>query len=428
MGTVQLPTVAVCSRQTGLQADLRTSLRFRNGPLGDMVVSSADDLIRLRKEENLWIIPASACRMRISVKTLGRVSGQSLDKEEVARWIESCDIWERLRLRVRHCDAPGDSALEFSLQHPDLSASLACPSSAAKMELQDLRCQIEITQHMDERRSNNRRRGSANEMVDKARHQWRSESSPAGDVHSDASAMHKFVTGLTVTTEHVPRRYFEDILQAATTVLVTGSARHFTAINVKPGNTTYALVRIVPAVFNGLYVKTVSDRAQHMSTITSALAAMQHTAQSPRLKRKLGSLTDRGGIEEHLWYSTLSRMKPASVPGPKMIAARQGNQAIEDEMVDQGVGSNLICFGEDLFSSGLHGVMNDGAETLQREVSPTVQIYYDAFEDGLPLTEGEFAESLPVDGGMAGLSSEAGDMIEFGSDFNDLETDVLFAN
>ncbi|KAM3433291.1 hypothetical protein MY4824_006074 [Beauveria thailandica] len=408
MGTVQLPTVAVCSRQTGLQADLRTSLRFRNGPLGDMVVSSADDLIRLRKEENLWIIPASACRMRISVRTLGRVSGQNLDKEEVARWIESCDIWERLRLRVRHCDAPGDSALEFSLQHPDLSASLACPSSAAKMELQELRCQIEITQHMDERRSNKRRRGSANEMVDKARHQWRSESSPAGDVHSDASAMHKFVTGLTVTTEHVPRRYFEEILQAATTVLVTGSARHFTAINVKPGNTTYALVRIVPAVFNGLYVK--------------------HTAQSPRLKRKLRSLTDRGGIEEHLWYSTLSRMKPASVPGPKMIAARQGNQAIEDEVVDQGVGSNLICFGEDLFSSGLHGVMNDGAETLQREASPTVQIYYDAFEDGLPLTEGEFAESLPVDGGMAGLSSEAGDMIEFGSDFNDLETDVLFAN
>ncbi|KAM3498559.1 hypothetical protein MY10362_008133 [Beauveria mimosiformis] len=426
MGTVQLPTVAVCSRQTGLQADLRTSLRFRNGPLGDMVVSSADDLMRLRKEENLWIIPASACRMRISVKTLGRVSGQNLDKEEVAKWIESCDIWERLRLRVRHCDAPGDSALEFSLQHPDLSASLACPSSAAKMELQDLRCQIEITQHLDDQHLKKRRRGNANETVDEARQQPRSESSSAGDVNSDASAMYKFATGLTATTEHLPRRYFEHILLAATTVLITGSARHFTAINVKPGNTAYALVRIVPAVFNGLY--TVSDRAQYMSTISSALAAMQHTAQSPRLKRKLQSLTDRGGIEEHLWYSTLSRMKPVNVPGPNLIAARQRNQAIEDEMVDQGVGSNLICFGEDLFSSGLHGVMNDGAETLHREDSPTVQIYYDAFEDGLPFTEGEFAESLPVDGGMAGLSSEAGDMIEFGSDFNDLETDVLFAN
>ncbi|KAM3515745.1 hypothetical protein MY11210_000723 [Beauveria gryllotalpidicola] len=256
MGTVLLPTVAVCSRQTGLQADLRTSLRFRNGSLGDIVVSSADDLIRLRKEENLWIIPASACRMRVSVQTLGRVSGQNLDMKEVARWIESCDIWQRLRLRVRHCDAPGDSALEFSLQHPDLSASLACPSSAAKIELQDLGCQFEITQHLDKKPSKKRKGGNANEMVDEARHQSRSESSFAGDVNSDHSAMHEFVTGLTTTTKYLPSRHLEHILQAATTVLITGSARHFTDINVRSGNTTYALVKIVPAVFNGLYVKT----------------------------------------------------------------------------------------------------------------------------------------------------------------------------
>ncbi|PMB66981.1 hypothetical protein BM221_006641 [Beauveria bassiana] len=355
MGTVQLPTVAVCNRQTGLQADLRTSLRFSNGSLGQTVVSSADDLLRLRKEENLWIIPAPACRMRFSVKTLGRVSSQNLDMKEVARWIESCDIWERLRLRVRHCDAPGGSALEFSLQHLDLSASLTCPSSAAKMELQDLRCQIEITQHLDEKHSKKRRRGNADEMIDEVRHQSRSESSSAGDVNLAASTMHKFVTGLTATTEHLPQRYFEHIFQAATTVLITGSARHFADIIVKPSNTT--------------------------------------------------------------------------VPGPKMIAARQqDNQAIEDEVVDQGARSNLICFGEDLFSSGLLGVMNDGTETLHREVSPAVQIYYDAFEVGLPFTEGKFAESLPVDGGMAGISSEAGEMIEFGSDLNDLETDLLFQN
>ncbi|KAM3472447.1 hypothetical protein MY5147_005270 [Beauveria neobassiana] len=255
MGTVHLPTVAVCSRQTGLQADLRTSLRFSNGSLGDTVVSSADDFLTLRKEENLWIIPAPACRMRFSVKTLGRVSSQNLDMKEVARWIESCDIWERLRLRVRHCDAPGDSGLEFSLQHLDLSASLACPSSAAKMELQDLRCQIEITQHFDKKHSKKRRRGNADEMVDEARHQSRSETLSAADVNLAASTMHKFVTGLTETTEHLPRRSFEHILQAATTVLITGSARHFADINVKPGNTTYALVKLVPAVFHGLYVK-----------------------------------------------------------------------------------------------------------------------------------------------------------------------------
>ncbi len=92
MGSVQLPTVAVCSQQTGLQADLRTSLRFCNHSSDEVAISSADDIIRLRKDEKLWIIPAAGCRLRISLKLLGRVSGQSLAMNEVARWIERCDV------------------------------------------------------------------------------------------------------------------------------------------------------------------------------------------------------------------------------------------------------------------------------------------------------------------------------------------------
>ncbi|OAA76855.1 hypothetical protein LEL_06539 [Akanthomyces lecanii RCEF 1005] len=92
MGSVQLPTVAVCSQQTGLQADLRTSLRFCKHSSDEVAISSADDIIRLRKDEKLWIIPAAGCRLRISLKLLGRVSGQSLAMNEVARWIERCDV------------------------------------------------------------------------------------------------------------------------------------------------------------------------------------------------------------------------------------------------------------------------------------------------------------------------------------------------
>lgn len=92
MSSVQLPAVAVYSQQTGLEADLRTSLRFRNHSSDNVTISSADEIMRLRKEEKLWILPAPGCRMRFSIQLLGRVSGQHLDMTEVARWVERCDV------------------------------------------------------------------------------------------------------------------------------------------------------------------------------------------------------------------------------------------------------------------------------------------------------------------------------------------------
>lgn len=94
MGSVQLPIVAVCSQQTGLQADLRTSLRFCNHSSDDAAISSTDDIIRLRKDERLWVIPAAGCRLRVSLRLLGRVSGHGLAMNEVARWVEKCDVCE----------------------------------------------------------------------------------------------------------------------------------------------------------------------------------------------------------------------------------------------------------------------------------------------------------------------------------------------
>ncbi|OAA60634.1 hypothetical protein ISF_05673 [Cordyceps fumosorosea ARSEF 2679] len=99
MGTIQLPAVAIISQQTGLQADLRTALRFSQDVPENVRIRCADDITRLRTEEKLWIVPATPCRIRISIQLLGRVSSQILDMREAASWIERCDIWERLWLR-----------------------------------------------------------------------------------------------------------------------------------------------------------------------------------------------------------------------------------------------------------------------------------------------------------------------------------------
>ncbi|EGX93465.1 hypothetical protein CCM_04839 [Cordyceps militaris CM01] len=356
MGAVQLPPVTVWSQQTGLQADLRTSLRFCDTSPGTATISCADDIIRLRREDKLWILPATPCRMRISIQLLGRVSGQSLDMGQVARWIESCNIWERLKLRVRYCEVPGDSALSFSLQHPDVSASLSCPPTAAKRELQDLRCQVEITQTPNTRHLKKRKRANMNELRDETGHQ---AAEPLRTSHLNRHQSRELLT----MTNYVHNRDFYNILQAAITVLVSGSARHLTDMTVRQGNTAHALARLVPAVFNVPYIKVISDRAQHMSTITGALTAMQTTVQSPALKRKLWNLADRGGIEKHLWHSIISQVNPPSLPGPKMRTIGQDEVgAVRDAGPEHGLGSNLICFGEDLLSPNFQDGIDESFE------------------------------------------------------------------
>ncbi|OAR02476.1 hypothetical protein LLEC1_07631 [Akanthomyces lecanii] len=427
MGSVQLPTVAICSQQTGLQADLRTALRFCNHSSDHVAISSTDDILRLRKDEKLWIIPASGCRLRILLKLLGRVSGQSLDMNEVARWVESCDIWERLRLRLRYCETAGDSTLEFSLQHSDLSASLMCPPTAAKTELQSMHCQITITSSSKPRRGSKRKRDDLNESGDAALFQSWSDTSLTSALNSqDRSAVHDFVRSLTKTMEHVPGEHFENILQAAVTALVTGAVRHFTGVKVTQGNIAHALVKLCPAVFHVPYIENISSRAQHMPTITSALAVLRHSAQSPALKRKIERLVDRGGIEKHLWHSTLAQIRRPSVPGPKMVAAKQyGQETMETTVMGHDLGSGLVCFDEGLFSTDLRGGMNSGfGATCMEETPSPVQIDYDALENMLPSTE-TLAEA-PVRGGRTQLLGVSDSPIELGSGYFMSEPDLRF--
>lgn len=155
-----------------------------------------------------------------------------------------------------------------------------------------------------------------------------------------------------------------------------------------------------------------------MPIITSALAAMQQNAQSPALKRKIERLGDRRGIEKHLWFSTLSQIRQPSVPGPKMIVARQyGPEATENTVMEHNSGSDLVCFGEDLFSTDPQGGINCGADVSSMEEPPSiVQIHYDALENVAPFTETFAAARSNAGGRMYSLEGAEGP-IAFGSGF-----------
>lgn len=97
-----------------------------------------------------------------------------------------------------------------------------------------------------------------------------------------------------------------------------------------------------------------------------------------------------------------------------MITARQHDQEVmQNEVTDQGLGSNLICFGEDLFSSEFQGGMNGSSDTLiMEQISSTVQIDPDVFTDVLPSAQ-EFGF---MGEGATQFSGGTEDLIEFGSD------------
>lgn len=92
MTCIQLSTVAVECKRARLQADVRSSLRFCEPLPTAPEFVTPEDILRLRNEENLWIAPAPACRLQVSVQLLGRVAGQTLHPQQLAGWIEGCNV------------------------------------------------------------------------------------------------------------------------------------------------------------------------------------------------------------------------------------------------------------------------------------------------------------------------------------------------
>lgn len=146
-------------------------------------------------------------------------------------------VWERLGLRVRHCGMAEHSAMEFSIQHPDLSASLICPSTAAKIELQETICCIEVSAAVP-----SARRRQRTYDVDAAGYD-------GGFVHEQPDQMASHFGEPQTSKEKI-----EHLLKAAITVHMTGSTRHLPGFRTKHCSATSVLSKIAPAVFNANYV------------------------------------------------------------------------------------------------------------------------------------------------------------------------------
>ncbi|KAJ3496781.1 hypothetical protein NLG97_g2400 [Lecanicillium saksenae] len=328
--------------------------------------------------------------MRVSVRLLGRTSSEGADTNALRSCMENCDIWERLNLRARYCGTTDNRELEFSLQHPDLSASLICPPTVAKLELRDIRCQIEVTRISATGGTKKRKRSSPDEVREEMSPHTRTEHSLHADLSAhDRTAVHDFITGLTGMGNSVPDEALERLLRAAMAALITGSTRHYSDVSIKQGSTATALVRLMPAVFNVAYIGTISDRVQHTPVITSALASLHNIAQSPALKRKTGYLAEQESIERKLWESIVSTIKPPSVPGPRMVAANPVRQeAGAADAVDHGLGVGIISFAEGLLSPDASSDLSSCVEIFSSQQSlPTVQIDQCVFDEVLPTLE-----------------------------------------
>lgn len=105
MTNVQLAIVSVESQRRGLRADVRASLGLcsHTAPT-NATVFSIDDILRQRNGgHQVWIVPAPACRLRVSIHLLGRISGQCLEKQAMVNCIEGCDVRESIRLQSNRC-------------------------------------------------------------------------------------------------------------------------------------------------------------------------------------------------------------------------------------------------------------------------------------------------------------------------------------
>lgn len=157
--------------------------------------------------------------------------------------------------------------LEFSIQHPDLSASWVCPSTAAKAELQSIECRLEISTAAEPLRKRKRRQHgeSLNDNESLVSGSQSGLFSSSGPNAEGQVAVQDFVGALDLpqnerrdtigSAAQVPGHSIEILVRAALTALVTGSTRHFADVKIRQNSTAQALVKIAPAVLNVPYVK-----------------------------------------------------------------------------------------------------------------------------------------------------------------------------
>lgn len=162
--------------------------------------------------------------------------------------------------------------LEFSIQHPDLSASSVCPSTVAKAELHSIECRLEISTSAEPWRKRKRRQHGESlhdnkSLVSESQNNYFPSSGPNAEgqlaVQDSFGAIdlrRNEGRGTIGTAAQAPGHSIEILVRAALTALVTGSIRHFADVKIRQNSTAQVLVKIAPAVLNVPYVRVSMDR------------------------------------------------------------------------------------------------------------------------------------------------------------------------
>lgn len=85
---IEFPRLIAASWQTELQAELGCSIRLD----AEEDVATTNELLRLEREQQLWLARAGGCRMNVSLRIHGQIV---YGREAVARlavWIEELEV------------------------------------------------------------------------------------------------------------------------------------------------------------------------------------------------------------------------------------------------------------------------------------------------------------------------------------------------
>ncbi|KAL7906769.1 hypothetical protein GGI35DRAFT_482160 [Trichoderma velutinum] len=342
--SVSLPDLFLIGNEQQLNFSLGGTLQLRF-PDGVDAPRTSSDLLKLVTEKHLWIARTGSCYLRLDVSTQGEPVSESNHIAKLVEW-----VWSRagVFLRVQETDAiESPRTISFSIQHPDLSSTLITQRDAFTGEFESVNCHINLSPSKDGlslgKRSLKRKwTKQANECVETqqlddgfADHDHLAYLTP-----DDQRAIDAFIQSFNITpaqqgqSKSTPKPGWSDstsenfnlefseglkhLFEVALEILVLGSRKQYKGIATGHRTPAECLIRLLPAVFNRPYLKTISDRTSLLPIIATSLARMKN-AESPSLRQKAASFAARvtdvrcehhdriiRGIEKSTWEVMLS--------------------------------------------------------------------------------------------------------------------------
>ncbi|KAL7969787.1 hypothetical protein HDV63DRAFT_43864 [Trichoderma sp. SZMC 28014] len=360
LASVNLPKIHLSDNGQHLDLSLEGSMKLQF-PNSVKLPQTSTDLLKLVREEHLWIARTGSCHFHVIVSIQGeRVTARDL-VAELIEWIQYCEVWTKAGIRLQSRERGVNEPLgkmTFSLQHPDLSSALVTPKDAPTAIFESVICYIDISPAEP---SLKRKRTKVTEDPDNTCLDGRRilENFSQKAYRKTRKSSHGAKSPKTESIKQLGQ-----LLDIALELMVLGSRKQYKGIATTSYTWTECLTRLAPAVFSVQYLKIIYDRASLLSTIATSLARMKN-AESPSLRYKAATFAarvvdencDRGecvirGIEKGTWDVLLSLVK---VP----TRSRQARREVDVTALNTGTQSEVISCEPGILISEMQVERND---------------------------------------------------------------------